>query len=53
MIIPTNPTVKMSSGVGSLVLALRCAKEDLATAVHRLVERGDRTLRPTKSWLTM
>ena len=45
MIAPTVPTAKMSSGVGSLVLALLLrGEEDLLVAAHRLVERGDRSL---------
>ena len=45
MIVPTVPTAKMSSGVGSLVLALLLrGEEDLLVAVHRLFERADRLL---------
>ena len=45
MIVPTVPTSKMSSGVGSLVLAFFCAARKISLSLaHRLFERGDRLL---------
>ena len=46
MIVPTVPTAKMSSGVGSLVLAFFCAARTISLSPlrHRLLERADRLL---------
>ncbi len=42
MTVPRVPTGKMSSGVGSLVLAFFCAARKISlSARHRLFERGD------------
>ena len=47
MIVPSVPTAKMSSGVGSLVFAFFCAARKISLSLrHRLVERGDRLLAP-------
>ena len=49
MIVPSVPTVKMSSGVGSLVFAFLCAERKISLSrglPHRLVERVDRLLAP-------
>ena len=48
MIVPIVPIVKMSSGIGSLVFALRCAERKISfrrgPLPHRLLERADRLL---------